>query len=187
MKKAALFSGLAVVAAGIAVVAGFFLTSSDFTPEMGLSWNYANMEVVLNDEVHETVINLRTFRERYAMYNDMADGELIKRMHGKYFSGMPIEDFNAVFKRKSGPVPEKHVKFSPGFTDPFNIRGDFDKDVRVIDPITRSIMSQDAIDYGFTEYRRVKNSFPYRYALIAGLALIGSGGLIAGTFGYKKD
>ncbi len=173
MRKARIL-GIAISLAGLVVVVGFFFISEDFTPELGLSWNLRHMEVVVSEEVVDSYMDIKTFREKYPIYNDLDDSELARRIHAKYFRDLTAEEYRKVFLASGPTTPPAPERTG----DTLNIRGDFD-DIRTTDPLTGAIMTQDAIDFGLfsTEYRKV--SFPYRDALVLGGALIAIGALIA--------
>jgi hypothetical protein len=173
-KKAA----IALIVLGIAVCAGFFFKSEDFTASLGLKWNLQHMEVVLKDKIDSTYMEVSEFRKTFPAYNDMDDEDLSLRLRTKYFSDMTLEEYRAVFL-----TSETGAGGAAG-GDPVGIRADID-DLRVSDIFTRSIMQTDAIEYGLLTLTRDRVAFPYRYAFFAGLALVAAG-VIALALSRKK-
>lgn len=161
-------AGTAVLAGGLLLCAAAFLLSEDFTPELGTGWNLKHMEVVLQDRVEESFMDVSAFRERYPEYADMEGGELAARLHAKYFSGMPEARYLSVFLTAPSPGG------GGGGGDPLMIRGDLRK-LRATEDITRLVMTSDAVEFGLVKYERRRVAFPFRYALSAALGLMALG------------
>ncbi len=176
--------GIALVALGIAVCAGFFFISEMFTPDMGLKWNLEHMETVLKDNVVETIMDVSAFRERYPAYDDMDDQELSLRLRTKYFSKMPLEDYRKVFLGEGDSAAMDDLGESHG-PDPLMIRWPIE-DLKVTDIFTRAVMTSDAIEYGLLKLKRHRVAFPYRYALFPGLGLLVTGLAVLALSGKKE-
>lgn len=181
MKKARI-AGIAVALAGVLLCAGGFFLSEDFTPDLGLRWNLKNMQVVLQDYMEETFMDISAFRERYPQYADLDDQELAARLHARYFSGKAPGEYRKHFLRNEERPPGPG---EPG-GDPLDIRGDI-SDIRPKDPLTRSVMTSDAIEFGLLELTRHRVAFPYRHALFAGLGIILAGIVIAAASQSKRS
>ncbi len=171
--KRSRISGIALAALGIAVFAGAFLLSDDFTPALGLRWNLDHMRLVLMDEVEESAMDILAFRESYPEYADMDGLELATRLHARYFSDMPKEEYFELFL---GGSPRTYGSGESG-GDPVAIRGEL-SDIRPFNQLVRAIMTSDAIEYGLLTLTRKTIAFPARWAAFAGLGLTAVGVLL---------
>jgi hypothetical protein len=64
-------------------------------------------------------MDIREFRQKYPMYDDMSDQELADKLYTKHYSDMPRADFNKSF----GYSPEPSA-ISKGFNDAMDVLGD---------------------------------------------------------------
>jgi hypothetical protein len=172
-------AGIALIVIGIAVCAGFFYLSEDFTPSLGLGWNLQHMEVVVKDDVERTFMESARFRELFPAYGDMDDNDLSLRLRTKYFSDMTLEEYREAF------LTSEHTAAGTGGDDPLGLRGDINE-LRVSDIFSRSILRADAIEYGLLTLKPKRVAFPYRYALFAGLGLLAAGVAVMAFPGKKR-
>ncbi len=174
-------TGFAIIALGVLACAAALIFSEDLTPELGLRWNLENAEVVLADEVKQTVMDLAEFRKRYPQYNDLEGEEVASRLHARYFDKMPEAEFKRAFL-----VPDASASGGekPG-GDPVMIRGDL-AEIRPVNQLMRSVFTSDAIDFGLVTFERRRSAFPLRYTLYAGLGLLAAGIVLTAAPGGTK-
>ena len=161
----------ALLSLGILILVVPFFFARDFTPDLGIAWNLRNMEVVLLDTIDEYYMNINEFRDRYPTYADMSEGELTRRLHAKYFSGMTLQQYKNHFL---GAGPGRGTGGAEPTTDDdiADIRGDFE-DINVEGPLERAVMTQDAMELGLLRLTRNMVSFKCMYSAMLGLFFIG--------------
>lgn len=179
--RRSLKTGFALIALGVLLSAAALVFSEDLTPDLGLRWNLENAEVVLADEVRQTMMDLAEFRKRYPQYNDLEGEEVARRLHARYFDEMPEAEFQGAFLAPDASASEGE---KPG-GDPLMIRGDL-ADIRPTNQLTRSVFISDAIDFGLVTLERRRSAFPLRYALYAGLGLLAAGIILTAAPGGTK-
>lgn len=162
--------GLALAVAGVCLAVVFFFKAQGVTYDLGLAWNLKNMEVVFSDTVQERYMTGIEIKDNYKAYGNMPDEELFTRIHAKYFDKTPIEEYRRLFfsSRPSG------LKKPEGAVDDLMIDGIIEE-LYPFNVLSRTIMMQDALDYGLLSMTRHKSAFPYRYALFAGMAMVMAG------------
>jgi hypothetical protein len=166
-------TGLALIIAGIALPLALFGLTEGFTPDLGLSWNLRNMEVVFHDSVADTYMDIVEFRERFPMYNDIPGEELARRLHGKYFKKIiSAEGFNRAFLPAAGAAEPGAYEGEP--PDPLGIRGGLSGPQDFLAP-AQAVLELDALEFGLVSFERKRVAVPFRYSLIAGCAAAAAG------------
>lgn len=67
------------------------------------------------------MVTMQEVRQKFPQYDDMSDEDLAGALHKKFYSDMPIEDFQTKIGLKVAPVAKQPVDDGPGFKEAMDL------------------------------------------------------------------